>query len=201
MGTIFYIHHFASYQLAPLFASASSGTESFATCCICSVRSCVTCTRSSTGHSTISSSWTCRTSRACSFRSHRARSTQHCQLDDIRRRALNGRVERNALSERADVEVAAFELRQIPASSEQRCDKTVLLCLCDDIFHIGAHARVIFQIPVDIRLCFLASRRCPQQARTPKCRRPMPKLTAFTWRRISGNVTSSGMGTPARQLP
>ena len=41
-----------------------SGTESFATCSICSVRSAVTCSRSSIGHSTISSSCTCKTSLA-----------------------------------------------------------------------------------------------------------------------------------------
>ena len=79
----------------------------------------------------------------------------HRELDDIRRRALNGRIERDALAERTDVEIAALELGEIASSSKHRRHKAVPLRLRNDIFHVLPHARVILKIVFDIRLCFL----------------------------------------------
>ena len=79
----------------------------------------------------------------------------HRELDDIRRRALNGRVERDALAKRTDVEIAALELRKIAPAPKHRRYKAILLRLRNDIFHVLPHARVILKVVFDIRLCFL----------------------------------------------
>ena len=58
---------FTGKTVIPFCTSASSGTRSCATFSISAVTIFFTCSASFTGHSTISSSWTCRTSRALSF--------------------------------------------------------------------------------------------------------------------------------------
>ena len=74
----------------------------------------------------------------------------HGQLDDIRRRALDGGVQRHPLAEGAEVEVAALELRQIPPPAIERGHIALGLGGLDDVLHIGADAAVVGEIGVHI---------------------------------------------------
>ena len=66
----------------------------------------------------------------------------HCKLYYIRRSALDGHIQRNALAKRSCVEIRRFKLRQIAAARIDRRDISVLLCLFDDGLHIVAHTVV-----------------------------------------------------------
>ena len=110
--------HLAAYQLSPCLASATSGTRSAAACSISFVTICMTCCASSCGHSTISSS--CTWQQPGLEPLERMEHTYHGQLDDVRRAALHGRVERDALRTGADVEIRAFDLRNGAAAAEDR---------------------------------------------------------------------------------
>ena len=76
----------------------------------------------------------------------------HCELHQIRRRALNGHVQRHALAEGAEVVVAALQLRKGAAPVHERLDVAVGARLFDDAVHIGTHAGVRLEIPLHILL-------------------------------------------------
>ena len=90
--------------------------------------------------------------RLQSFGAHARVHAHHGGLDDVRRRALNGHIERHALAKAAEVEIRRFQLRQVAPAAEKRRDIAVGLGLCDDAVHIGAHAVVLGKIAVHVRL-------------------------------------------------
>ena len=87
-----------------------------------------------------------------SFGAHARVHAHHGSLDDIRRRALNGHIERHALAKAAEVEIRRSQLRQVAPAAEKRRDVTVGLRLLDNALHIVAHAVVLGKIAVHIRL-------------------------------------------------
>ena len=74
----------------------------------------------------------------------------HSQLDQVRRGALNGGIQRNALRALANVEVAAFQLRDIPAAAVERGGIARLPCLGHHALHIVPDAVIGSQVIVDI---------------------------------------------------
>lgn len=171
-GKFRHVLYFASYQLAPDFASASSGTFSCTTFSISAVTIFLTCSASLTGHSTISSSCTCQNEpRLELLPSERRVDANHGQLDDIRRRTLNGGVERNALTERADIEVAAFDAPAAHGRRPKTWSHSLPLRLLDNFMHIGPDACIMRQVIVDILPRFLVrDADVLRRGRTPKCR-------------------------------
>ena len=73
----------------------------------------------------------------------------HGDLDDIRRRALDGRVHRHPLAERADVEIAALQLGQRAPPSEQGGYIALLFGRSLDVIHILFYTRIGGQIGAD----------------------------------------------------
>ena len=74
----------------------------------------------------------------------------HSQLDDIRRRALNGRVQGDSLRAAADVVIAAGKLWNIPAAAVQGCGVAVTLGVFHHLLHIVPDAVIIGKIIVNI---------------------------------------------------
>ena len=79
----------------------------------------------------------------------------HGQLDDVCGGPLHRHVQRHALPEGADVEVAALQLRQITAAAKERVHIAVLFRLGHDLLHIIPNAVVLVQIRVHIGLGFV----------------------------------------------
>ena len=65
---------------------------------------------------------------------------EHGQLHDVRRRALDGHVQRHTLAEGALDEIGGFQLRQRPAAVVQRLHIALLLGPGHHIVHILPHA-------------------------------------------------------------
>src|SRR2546423_226059 len=61
--------------------------------------------------------------------------TDHRDLDDVRGRALDDRVDGQALAELARLPVARADLRDLAAAAEQRAHVAVLLGLLDGVLH------------------------------------------------------------------
>src|SRR5947207_11103876 len=80
---------------------------------------------------------------------------QHRELDEVRGRALDRRVDGGALRERALGAVAAPELRQVAAAAEQRRDPAARARLLDGRVEVAPHAGVHREIAVDELLCLL----------------------------------------------
>ncbi len=74
----------------------------------------------------------------------------HGQLDDIRGGALNGGVQGDPLGGAADVKVAAFQLRNIPAAAVKGLGIANLPGVRHHPLHIGPDAVVVVQVVVDI---------------------------------------------------
>ena len=88
------------------------------------------------GPSNSSSSWICRIMRVASPASASASwRAHHRHLDDVRGRALDDRVDREALAQLARLPVARAELGDLAAAAEQRRDVAVLLGLRDGVGH------------------------------------------------------------------
>ena len=65
----------------------------------------------------------------------------HRQLDDIRRRALDGRVACHPLTAGTHLEVGACQLRQSAAAAKQRLHIALVLGVGDAVPHITVHLR------------------------------------------------------------
>src|SRR5690554_999076 len=80
----------------------------------------------------------------------------HGALDDIRSRALHGRIDRGAFGGLATVAVLGAYLRQIKATPEYRFNKAILGGLGTNTFHVACHAGITVEVAVDISLRLVA---------------------------------------------
>src|SRR5256885_11862766 len=79
----------------------------------------------------------------------------HCNLDQVRRRALQGGVGGSALAECADVIVAVLELRDVAPSSEQCLDISPFSSLGDGAIEPGSDAGEAREVLLDESLRFV----------------------------------------------
>ena len=84
------------------------------------------------------------------FAAQAVKDAYHGELHHVRRRPLNGHIERDALAERAGGEVARRQLGEVAAAVEERFDIALLLRLLHDLGHIAAHAGKALQIILNI---------------------------------------------------
>ena len=76
----------------------------------------------------------------------------HRELHHVRRRALNGHIERDALAERAGGKVARRQLGEIAAAVHERFNVALRLRLFHDLGHVAAHAGEAVEVILNILL-------------------------------------------------
>src|SRR5216684_4634284 len=76
----------------------------------------------------------------------------HGALDDVRGRALHGRVDGAAFGILTQCLVARLYLRQIQASSEHRFHEAGFARLTTRLFHVAPHARIALEVKIHVFL-------------------------------------------------
>src|SRR4051794_7182785 len=73
----------------------------------------------------------------------------HGDLDDVRGRALDRHVDRDALGAHAHVEVPAVNVRDVPTPTSQRLRVAVCARLVDDVVTPAPHGVVLLEVALD----------------------------------------------------